>query len=47
MKRNKNRVSQKNSNNSEANLSFEEKLWAAAGKLRGHMDPAEIESDPL
>ena len=24
-----------------ANLGFEEKLWKAAGKLRGHMDPAE------
>jgi len=24
-----------------ANLGFEEKMWAAANKLRGHMDPAE------
>src|SRR6266849_4732979 len=24
-----------------ANLGFEEKLWAAADKMRGHMDPAE------
>jgi type I restriction enzyme M protein len=28
-------------NNTTANLGFEEKLWAAADKLRGHMDPAE------
>jgi type I restriction enzyme M protein len=27
--------------NSGANLGFEEKLWAAADKLRGHMDAAE------
>ncbi|HYV35242.1 MAG TPA: type I restriction-modification system subunit M N-terminal domain-containing protein [Gemmataceae bacterium] len=30
----------KNSGNS-ANLGFEEKLWAAADKLRGHMDAGE------
>jgi type I restriction enzyme M protein len=24
-----------------ANLGFEEKLWQAADKMRGHMDPAE------
>ena len=24
-----------------ANLGFEQKLWAAADKLRGHMDPGE------
>jgi len=24
-----------------ANLGFEEKLWQAADRLRGHMDPAE------
>ena len=24
-----------------ATLGFEEKLWAAADKMRGHMDPAE------
>lgn len=28
-------------NDSSANLGFETKLWAAADKLRGHMDPAE------
>src|SRR5947209_19301072 len=28
-------------NGSGANLGFEEKLWAAADKMRGHMDPAE------
>lgn len=28
-------------NGSGANLGFEEKLWAAADKLRGHMDAAE------
>jgi type I restriction enzyme M protein len=27
--------------NSSANLGFETKLWAAADKLRGHMDSAE------
>jgi hypothetical protein len=29
------------SNGTGANLGFEEKLWAAADKMRGHMDPAE------
>src|SRR5687768_9156569 len=29
------------SNGNGANLGFEEKLWAAADKLRGHMDAAE------
>ena len=24
-----------------ANLGFEEKLWAAPDRMRGHMDPAE------
>jgi type I restriction enzyme M protein len=24
-----------------ANLGFEEKLWAEADRMRGHMDPAE------
>lgn len=28
-------------NNSGANLGFEEKLWQAADKMRGHMDPGE------
>src|SRR5438552_5897604 len=28
-------------NGTAANLGFEEKLWAAADKMRGHMDPAE------
>lgn len=32
---------QKKSSASGANLGFEEKLWAAADKLRGHMDAAE------
>ena len=31
----------KNNNGNGANLGFEEKLWAAADKLRGHMDAAE------
>lgn len=29
------------SNDTSANLGFEKKLWAAADKMRGHMDPAE------
>ncbi len=33
--------SKKASNGNGANLGFEEKLWAAADKLRGHMDAAE------
>ncbi|OQY68709.1 N-6 DNA methylase [Microgenomates bacterium UTCPR1] len=28
-------------NNTSANIGFEQKLWAAADKLRGHMDPSE------
>jgi len=28
-------------NGNGANLGFEEKLWSAADKLRGHMDPGE------
>jgi hypothetical protein len=28
-------------NGSGANLGFEEQLWAAADKMRGHLDPAE------
>ena len=31
----------KKTNGNGANLGFEEKLWAAADKLRGHMDAAE------
>jgi type I restriction enzyme M protein len=31
----------RNSTNSGANLGFEEKLWQAADRLRGYMDPAE------
>src|SRR5690606_18236879 len=31
----------KDKNGNSANLGFEEKLWAAADKLRGHMDAAE------
>jgi len=38
MARQKN-VNKKNSNG--GNLGFEEKLWQAADKMRGHMDPAE------
>lgn len=34
-------------NNSTANLGFEEKLWAAADKLRGHMDPSEYKHTVL
>ena len=30
-----------NKTGSGAQLGFEEKLWAAADKMRGHMDPAE------
>lgn len=33
--------SKKNAKSNGANLGFEEKLWAAADKLRGHMDAAE------
>jgi len=39
MSRQKKAVSKKGSNG--ANLGFEEKLWQAADKMRGHMDPAE------
>ena len=28
-------------NGTSANLGFEDKLWSAADKMRGHMDPAE------
>lgn len=28
-------------NGGTGNLGFEEKLWAVADKMRGHMDPAE------
>ena len=31
----------KKRDSSGANLGFEEKLWQAADKMRGHMDPAE------
>lgn len=37
----------KNKNNTTANLGFEEKLWAAADKLRGHMDPSEYKHTVL
>ncbi len=39
MARSKKEKPKKNSNG--ANLGFEEKLWQAADKMRGHMDPAE------
>ncbi len=39
MARSRNNKTKKNSNG--ANLGFEEKLWQAADKMRGHMDPAE------
>lgn len=39
MARQKNNINKKNSNG--ANLGFEEKLWQAADKMRGHMDSAE------
>ncbi len=39
MARSKKEKPRKNSNG--ANLGFEEKLWQAADKMRGHMDPAE------
>ncbi len=39
MARQKKVKNKKNSNG--ANLGFEEKLWQAADKMRGHMDPAE------
>jgi type I restriction enzyme M protein len=39
MPRQKKNVTRKNSNG--GNLGFEEKLWQAADKMRGHMDPAE------
>ncbi|MEW6715422.1 MAG: class I SAM-dependent DNA methyltransferase, partial [Nitrospirota bacterium] len=39
MARQKKSAKKKNSNS--ANLGFEEKLWQAADKMRGHMDPAE------
>ncbi len=32
---------QKKKNSNGGNLGFEEKLWQAADKMRGHMDPAE------
>ena len=37
----KRRKAQDKANNSGANLGFEQKLWQAADKLRGHMDAAE------
>jgi type I restriction enzyme M protein len=37
----------KKNNSTTANLGFEEKLWAAADKLRGHMDPREYKHTVL
>jgi len=37
----KRRGTKGSANNSDANLGFEQKLWAAADKMRGHMDAAE------
>lgn len=34
-------MAQKNKKNNSANIGFEEKLWAAADKMRNNMDPAE------
>lgn len=34
------RKSKKSQKGNGANLGFEEKLWQAADKMRGHMDPA-------
>jgi hypothetical protein len=34
----------KEKNGSGSTLGFEEKLWAAADKMRGHMDPAKAPS---
>lgn len=39
MARKKTKITKRNSNG--GNLGFEEKLWQAADKMRGHMDPAE------
>jgi type I restriction enzyme M protein len=35
------RKATKKKDNNSATLGFEEKMWAAADKLRGHMDPSE------
>jgi type I restriction-modification system DNA methylase subunit len=37
----------KKNNSTTANLGFEEKLWAAADKLRGHIDPSEYKHTVL
>ena len=37
----KGKRAKKNKAGNGANLGFEQKLWAAADKMRGHMDPAE------
>ncbi|MFQ5444554.1 MAG: type I restriction-modification system subunit M N-terminal domain-containing protein, partial [Nitrospinales bacterium] len=34
-------ATQAQAKNSSANIGFEQQLWAAADKMRGHMDPAE------
>ena len=35
------RTQKQTTKNNGANLGFEEKLWQAADKMRGHMDPGE------
>jgi type I restriction enzyme M protein len=41
MARGKRSAAKKTTNDTGARLGFEQKLWAAADKLRGHMDPSE------
>jgi hypothetical protein len=41
MAKKKRKKTGKRDNGSGANLGFEEKLWAAADKMRGHMDAEE------
>ena len=39
------KIKTKKKNSNGANLGFEEKLWQAADKMRGHMDSAEYKQD--